>query len=649
MSETRHRGRNLTKRYGGRTVVKGISFTVHARRDFRRPRPNGAGKTTTILMLLGLVRHFERRMRACSATIPRVNRSRSSGASATCPIRSASTTISPPAENLRYTARLIGLERDGAGKADRDSLEHVGSGGASSINASDLLARHATTTGAGRNPDEGGASRHPRRADIGPRSAGHQELLEIIHDLKERGVSVMLSSHLLERVQSVCDRVALFNEGNIALIGTVPELGRQVLGGGFRVEVEAEGQGLVERLGRSPRRAEGRERGRPIAVLLLASAMCVPKLRLRWSTPAGGCCVCGRGAEPGGDLHANISTSIPRRRAPCGVKVRPCTGSASSLKELADHLTSVRMRVLEWLVVLFALAAVYLAIQQVGRRRPKIRSCSCACSRRAREALPITFVAFLSILVPVMAIGLGFDAVNSEYNRRTLSRILSQPIYRDALLFGKFIAGLFTITISLVVLWLLVIGLWACILLGVPPSAEETARAFIFLLVTIAYAGVWLALALLFSIVFRSAATAALVTFGLWLLLTFLWPSVLAQMAGRGHCSPDPGYTALGLPTPETTEWGQILSRLSPSTLFGEIAFVLLNPDDVSARSLGAIYLVQLQGAARGALPLGQSLVIAWPDMVGLVAGTIVLSRSAIWCSSGRRCEPEGVLGSRMQ
>jgi ABC-2 type transport system permease protein len=52
---------------------------------------------------------------------------------------------------------------------------------------------------------------------------------------------------------------------------------------------------------------------------------------------------------------------------------------------------------------------------------------------------------------------------------------------------------------------------------------------------------------------------------------------------------------------------------------------VLLNPDDVSARSLGAIYLVQLQGAARGALPLGQSLIIAWPDMVGLVAGTIVL------------------------
>jgi ABC-2 type transport system ATP-binding protein len=78
------------------------------------------------------------------------------------------------------------------------------------------------------------------------------ELLAIIRGLKHAGVSVLLSSHLLERVQSVCDRVALFNRGNIALIGTVQELGREVLGGGFRVEVEAEGQGLAERLAAVP-------------------------------------------------------------------------------------------------------------------------------------------------------------------------------------------------------------------------------------------------------------------------------------------------------------------------------------------------------------------------------------------------------------
>jgi ABC-2 type transport system permease protein len=292
------------------------------------------------------------------------------------------------------------------------------------------------------------------------------------------------------------------------------------------------------------------------------------------------------------------------------------------LKELSDHLSSVRMRVLEWLVVLFALAALYGAIQQVKEVTAEDPFLFLRLFTTAREGIPVTFVSFLSILVPLMAIGLGFDAVNSEYNRRTLSRILSQPIYRDALLFGKFIAGLFTISISLVALWLLVVGL-GLLLLGVPPNAEEMARVFIFLLVTIAYAGVWLALALLFSIVFRSAATAALVTLGLWLFLTFLWPSVLSQMVAATIAPPDPRYVAAGLPTPATIEWEQALSRLSPSTLFGEVALALLNP---AQRALGPIYLVQLQGAVPGApLPLGQSLVIAWPQIVGLVAGTIVL------------------------
>src|SRR5262245_65111506 len=74
------------------------------------------------------------------------------------------------------------------------------------------------------------------------------ELLQIIRNFKDHGVSVLLSSHLLDRVQSICDRVALFNEGNIALLGTVGELGRQVLGVGYYVDVEAEGQGIADKL-----------------------------------------------------------------------------------------------------------------------------------------------------------------------------------------------------------------------------------------------------------------------------------------------------------------------------------------------------------------------------------------------------------------
>jgi ABC-2 type transport system permease protein len=220
-----------------------------------------------------------------------------------------------------------------------------------------------------------------------------------------------------------------------------------------------------------------------------------------------------------------------------------------------------------------------------------------------------------------MAIGLGFDAVNGEHNRRTLSRILSQPIYRDALLFGKFLAGLVTLSISLITLWLLVIGL-GLLMIGIPPGAEEIARSFVFLLVTIVYAGVWLALALLFSVVFRSAATAALVTLGLWLLVTFIWP-VLAGALAQIFVPPDPRYMALGLQTPGTVELEQILARFSPSTLYAEIVVALLDP---TTRSLGPIYLSQLQGAVLGApLPLGESVLIAWPQMVGMIATAILL------------------------
>ncbi|HET7911771.1 MAG TPA: ABC transporter permease [Pseudolabrys sp.] len=282
------------------------------------------------------------------------------------------------------------------------------------------------------------------------------------------------------------------------------------------------------------------------------------------------------------------------------------------LKELSDHFASARMRVLEWLVVLTALAAVYGAIQQVRDVTAEDPFLFLRLFTTAREPLP-SFVSFISFLVPLMAIGLGFDAVNGEHSRRTLSRILSQPIYRDALLFGKFLAGMLTLSVSLISLWLLVIGL-GLIMLGVPPGGEEMARAFLFLVVTIVYAGVWLALAMLFSVIFRSAATAALVTLGIWLFVSVIWPALSSAIAEALFSTADQATQIVG---------GQMLARLSPSTLFGECVLALLHP---TTRTLGPIYLSQLQGAVIGApLPLWDSVMVAWPQVVGLIAATILL------------------------
>jgi ABC-2 type transport system permease protein len=290
------------------------------------------------------------------------------------------------------------------------------------------------------------------------------------------------------------------------------------------------------------------------------------------------------------------------------------------LKELADHTSSVRMRVLEGLIVVTAFAAIYSAIDSLRQTTAEDPFLLLKLFTVGRSPLP-SFVGILGFLIPLMAIGLGFDAINGEHNRRTLSRVLAQPIYRDALLVGKFLAGLTTLAISLLCMWLLIVGL-GVLLLGVPPGGEEIVRSLIFLGLALAYAGVWLALAILLSIVFRSPATAALSALGIWLFLTILWP-MLAPALAQIIAPPDIREQLLGIPSLPTLQWTQGLSRLSPNDLFGEAVLALLSPD---TRSLGPIFLSQLQGAVIGSpLALGQSLMLAWPQAVSLIAGTIVL------------------------
>jgi ABC-2 type transport system permease protein len=168
-------------------------------------------------------------------------------------------------------------------------------------------------------------------------------------------------------------------------------------------------------------------------------------------------------------------------------------------------------------------------------------------------------------------------------------------------------------------LWLLVMGL-GLLMLGIPPGTEEVARALIFLVVTIAYAGVWLALALLFSILFRSAATAALVALGLWLFLTILWPLLSPALAASVTTATD----VLG-----ALDTQQAFARVSPSALFNEVVAVILDPSVRSTQQsmLSAMGLVLLErGAVPDApIPLLQSLLIVWAQIVGLVAGSILL------------------------
>lgn len=296
----------------------------------------------------------------------------------------------------------------------------------------------------------------------------------------------------------------------------------------------------------------------------------------------------------------------------------PWTGMwAVVAKEMADDLTSARMHILELLIALTAIGAIYGAIQSIMETVSEDRFLFLKLFTTGRDPLP-AFVGFLGFLVPLIAIAMGFDAVNGEFNQRTMSRVLAQPIYRDALLFGKFLAHLFTLALVLTTIWLLIFGL-GIVRLGLPPGGEEVARALWFLLATIFYGGIWLALAMVFSIEFRQPATAALASIAVWIFFTGFWgmiARVLAQII-----SP----IRYGFPEEQVAQLKTLLflTRLSPNTLYSEIAVALLRPD---VRALGLISPVQLIGAILGTpLPLNQSLLLVWPQMTGLVAATILL------------------------
>ena len=296
----------------------------------------------------------------------------------------------------------------------------------------------------------------------------------------------------------------------------------------------------------------------------------------------------------------------------------PWTGIWSVvLKEMADHLSSTRIFILEILIVLAAVGSMYVATRELQQATLQDEFLYLRLFTAASPPLP-SFVSLLAFFIPLVAIALTFDAVNGEFSRRTMSRILAQPIYRDALLMGKFLASLFTLALVCTAIWLLILGM-GILRLGVAPGAEEVGRAVIFLLATIFYGGIWLALALVFSVVFRQTATAALAALAVWLFITVFWGIIAGLLAQA--LSP----IQIGFPQEFLAQMNLelALNRVSPNTLYAESMIALLQPE---VRSLGYLLPTQMEGAIMGTpLPLSQSVLLIWPHLTGLIAGSILL------------------------
>jgi ABC-2 type transport system permease protein len=295
-------------------------------------------------------------------------------------------------------------------------------------------------------------------------------------------------------------------------------------------------------------------------------------------------------------------------------------------KELEDHFSSARFTLLLTVILMVSLLTAYmvgsgLRKELEGLTAPSLVFLMLFTSTGALFSLA-QFIAFFG---PLIGMVLGFDAINRERGQRTLSKLLSQPIYRDAVIAGKFLAGLTVVTLMLAGIVLLIsgLGLWV---LGVVPGPEEVGRLALYLVVSIVYIGFWLGVAILASVLFRGMATSALATLALWIFFAFFMAfgaSLAADLlvpAPPGLGSPDPEFVIRR----EQTQ--RLVASLSPITLYSDATGTLLDPMRKTTRSLilmGPFERLSISRFQRP-LPVLQSALIVAPHLVSLVAISLV-------------------------
>jgi ABC-2 type transport system ATP-binding protein len=251
----------LSKSYGPIRALDGVSFRVAAGEIVGLLGPNGSGKTTMILVLLGLTEPTSGTVRVLGLD-PLRQPLAVKKAVGYLPDSVGFYETMTARENLHYTARLMGLDRAEAGRRIDTALERVrlsaeadrlvggfSHGMRQRLGVAEVLVKDCQV-----------AILDEPTNGLDPQST--TELLDLIRQLRDDGRTILLSSHMLSLVQSICDRVALIRKGKIGLTGDVDTLRSHVLGGSFVIEVEASGIDLagaladIDGVGKVERRTE---------------------------------------------------------------------------------------------------------------------------------------------------------------------------------------------------------------------------------------------------------------------------------------------------------------------------------------------------------------------------------------------------------
>ncbi len=297
-------------------------------------------------------------------------------------------------------------------------------------------------------------------------------------------------------------------------------------------------------------------------------------------------------------------------------------------KELADHLHSLRLVILFIVLGLAAVVPLYFvsdtirsaATQVSGSRAIFLALFVAPYQPTSGVTLPPVY-GFVGIVAPLLGVAFAFDAINSERADGTMPRLLSQPIHRDDVVTGKFVAGLAMIMLVLIAVVVIISG-FGIVRLGIEPAGQEVLRVVTWLGLTIVWVSLWLAFGLLLSVVIRRAATAALAGFGVWVLLQVFGQLIINLIAGV--LAPYSTATSLQQAV-DLKSLSDMITRIVPLTLYQEASTVILDPTTTTVSTPTTIgQLAQYQQQIPGLLSLDQSMLLIWPHVVVLIGLTVL-------------------------
>lgn len=622
----------LSKRYGETVAVNRLNLSIQEGEIFGLLGPNGAGKTTTILMLLGLTEPFKGK-----ASIAGMDCTRNPiGVKSIVGYLPDNVGFYPDMtgrENLRFTGKMNGIYGDELEDRIELLLERV-----SMTDAADKKTR---TYSKGMRQRLGIADiliKDPKviimdEPTLGIDPQGMQELLSLMRRLSEEdGRTLLISSHQLYQIQQICDRVGIFVSGNLVACGTIEELGKQVQKDNhYSLELSADpcDDRLLEQIRRIAGVStvtskdnvlsiqSGRDIRQELTAFLGQNGYTILHMHQRGGDLDEIYRLYFEKAGQNDENHSNegkknrdsLSRSEKKQaREKARIELR-----ALYEKEMADNLTSKRFVIILLLIYATSFASLYGALTSILESEDSVTYMFLSLYTTSGNSIP-SFMSFIALLGPFVGLTLGFDAINSERSAGTLNRLVAQPIYRDSIIIGKFLAGTTIISIMVISMGVL-IGAVGVLVTGQVPQAEEVLRIAAFLIFIIVYIAFWLGLSIFFSVITRHSATSALAVIAIWIFLA-IFMSLLANIIANAVYPVDTTYNA-AVNTLANYTLDLNLNRISPYYLFSEAATTIMNP---SVRSVNVVTVDQLDGAISGYLSFGQSLLLVWPHLVGLIA-----------------------------